>query len=88
MNEQFANWKNFRKELNITPKEEAEIKFEEDIIKAIIEAEENNKFIKMSINKEKYIRKIEKCTYAVNNIIKLLYPLGYTLRVVPLEKLK
>lgn len=90
MNEQLKNWKNVRKELNITPEEEAEIQFKEDIVKAIIEAEENNIFTKMGIDKEKYIRNIEKGVNSpqISTLIKLLYPLGYTLKVVPLEKVK
>ena len=40
--------------------------------------------------KQPVIARIEKCTNSpqTNTLIRLLYPMGYTIRVVPLEEVK
>lgn len=95
MDEKFTKWEDFEKELNITPEQEAEIRLEMDIIKATIEARKKNKLTQRELSKKSGIRqpviaRIEKCINSpqTNTLIKLLYPMGYTLRVVPLEEIK
>lgn len=66
-----------------------------DIIKATIEARKKNKLTQRELSKKSGITKsviarIEKCVNSpqTNTLIKLLYPMGYTLRVVPLDEVK
>ena len=95
MGENLTNWKEFEKELDITPEQEAEIRLEMDIIKATIEARKKNKLTQRELSKksgitQSVIARIEKCVNSpqTNTLIKLLYPMGYTLRVVPLDEVK
>jgi len=95
MREKFTKWKDFEKELNITPEQEAEIQLEMDIINATIEARKNNKLTQRDLSKKSgitqpVIARIEKCVNSprTNTLIKLLYPMGYTIRVVPLKQEK
>lgn len=92
MSEEFTKWEDFEKELNLTPEEEQQIRLEMDIIKATIEARKKNKLTQRELSKKSGVRqpviaRIEKCINSpqTNTLIKLLYPMGYTLRVVPLE---
>lgn len=93
MREQFTKWEKFEEELNILPEQEEEIRLEMDIIKATIEARKSNKLTQRELSKKSGIKqpviaRIEKCVNSpqTSTLIKLLYPMGYTLRVVPLEE--
>ncbi len=89
----FTNWKDFRKELKITPEEEAEIQLEKDLIKAMIKVRKNCNLTQKKLSEKSgiiqpSIAKIEKFARSPQAItlIKLLYPMGYTLKVVPLKQ--
>lgn len=91
-NENCETWEKFRKKLNISPEQEAEIQLEMDIIEATIEARKKSKLTQRELSeksgiKQPVIARIEKYTNSpqTNTLIKLLYPMGYTIRVVPLE---
>lgn len=93
MREQFTKWEEFEEKLNISPEQEEEIRLEMDIIKATIEARKSNKLTQRELSKKSGIKqpviaRIEKCVNSpqTSTLIKLLYPMGYTLRVVPLEE--
>ncbi len=95
MGEKFTEWKDFEKELNITPEQEMEIRLEMDIIKATIEARRRSNLTQRDLSKktgitQSVIARIEKCVNSpqTNTLIKLLYPMGYTLKVVPLDEMK
>ncbi len=95
MSEKFTNWNEFEKELNITAEQEAEIQLEMDIIEATINARKSNKLTQRELSKktgiqQPVIARIEKCVNSphTSTLIKLLYPMGYTLRVVPLDETK
>ena len=84
----FKSWNEFEKELNITPEEEAQINFEIELIKAEIEARKNKKITQEQLSKmtginQPSIARIENRLHSptVNTLIKLLYPLGYTLTI-------
>jgi len=90
----FTNWKDFRKELNITPEEEAEIELEKDLIKAMIKARKKSNLTQRQLSEKSgiiqpSIAKIESLARSpqASTLIRLLYPMGYTLKVVPLGKL-
>lgn len=93
MNKNELTWEEVRKNLNITPEEEAEIQLEKDIINATIEARKKNQLTQRELSKKSGVKqpviaRIEKCVNSpqTSTLIKLLYPMGYTLRVVPLDK--
>ena len=93
MSEKFTEWNEFEEELNISQEEEMAIKLEMDIIKATIEARKKNNLTQRELSrisgiKQPVIARIEKQTNSpqIYTLLKLLYPMGYTLRVVPLEK--
>lgn len=93
MKEKSIKWKEFEKELNITKEQEEEIRLEMEIIEASIQARENKKISqrelsKLSGIKQPAIARIEKRVNSpsINTLIKLLYPMGYTLKVVSLKE--
>lgn len=92
-NETYLTWEEVRKKLNISPEQEEEIQLEKDIILATIEARKKSKLTQRELSKKSGVKqpviaRIEKCVNSpqTSTLIKLLYPMGYTLRVVPLDK--
>lgn len=92
-NEPYITWKEVREKLNISPEQEEEIQLEKDIILATIEARKKNQLTQRELSKKSGVKqpviaRIEKCVNSpqTSTLIKLLYPMGYTLRVVPLDK--
>ena len=86
------SWDEVKKELNINSEQEAEIQLEEDIIEATIEARKKNQLTQRELSKisgvkQPVIARIEKYVNSpqTSTLIKLLYPMGYTIRVVPLD---
>ena len=93
MQEKFTTWDGFEKTLNITPEQELEIQLEMDIINATIEARKKNNLTQRELSKrsgvkQPVIARIEKCVNSpqTSTLIKLLYPMGYTIRVVPIDE--
>lgn len=93
MKEKFTTWDQFEKTLNITSEQELEIQLEMDIINATIEARKKNKLTQRELSKKSGVKqpviaRIEKCVNSpqTSTLIKLLYPMGYTIRVVPIDK--
>lgn len=89
------SWKNVREKFNITEEEEEEIKLEKDIIEATIEARKKSRLSQRELSnktgiQQPAIARIEKniCSPKINTLIKILFPIGYTIKVVPLEKNK
>ena len=95
MKDEFTNWDDFEKELNLSPEQEEEIKLEMDLIEATIEARKKSNLTQRELSKKTGIKqpaiaRIERGTKSpqASTLIRLLYPMGYTLRVVPLSKVK
>ncbi len=89
----FKNWKEVRKEFNFTSQEEEEMKLEMELIESIIEARKNAKLTQRQLSErsgivQPSIAKIENFMRSpqATTLIKLLYPMGYTIKVVPLKK--
>ena len=87
------NWDDIRKRLNISPEQEAEIQLELDIINATIEARKKNKLTQTELAektglKQSVIARFEKSKNSprIDTTIKMLLPMGYTLRVMPVDK--
>ena len=95
MGKKFRKWEDFEKELNITPEQEAEIQLEMDLIEATIEARKKSNLSQRELSKKTGIKqpaiaRIESRSRSpqATTLIKLLYPMGYNIRVVPLKKKK
>lgn len=93
MGEEELTWKQVKKKLNFTPEEEAEIQLEEDLIEAMIEARKRNSMSQRDLSKttgikQPAIARIESRTSSpkISTLIKLLYPIGYTIRIVPIKE--
>ena len=91
----YVTWEEVRKNLNISPEQEAEIRLEMDIIEATIEARKNSKLTQRELSektgiKQPVIARIETSKHSPNTstLMRLLYAMGYTLKVVPLEKFR
>lgn len=95
MNKKELEWNEIRKSLDFTEEEEIEIQLEKDIIQAVIDARKKSQLTQRELSKKSGIKqpsiaKIETCSRSpqITTLIKLLYPMGYTIRVVPLKENK
>lgn len=95
MRGEISNWDDFEKELDITEEQEKEIQLEMDIIKATIEARKKCNLSQRELSqkagiKQPAIARIEsrKRSPQVSTLLKMLHPMGYTLKVVPIKKKK
>lgn len=85
-------WNELKKDLDLTPEMEEEIRFEEDIIRAVIESREKcgltqKQLAELSGVKQPVIARLEKATHSpqMDSLLRILRPMGYTLKVVPIE---
>lgn len=90
---EFKEWKDVKKELDFTPEEIEEMELEKQVIKATIEARNKANLTQQQLSEltgiiQPSIAKIENFARVpqYTTLIKLLYPMGYTIRVVPLDK--
>lgn len=88
-------WKEVRENLKLTKEQEEEIRVEEEIIQAVIKARKEKNLTQQQLSdisgiKQPAIARIENGTNSpmVNTLMKMLYSMGYTLKVVPLEEEK
>ena len=91
----FKKWKDVKKELDFTPEEIEEMELEKEVIRATIEARKKANLTQRELSElsgiiQPSIAKIESFVRApqYTTLIKLLYPMGYTIKVVPLDKKK
>ena len=91
----FKKWKDVKKEIesNFTAEELEEMELEKQIILATVEARKKANMTQQELSEktgivQPSIAKIENFarTPQYTTLMKLLYPLGYTLKVVPLKK--
>ncbi len=91
----FKNWKDVKKEIesDFTPEDIEEMELEKQIILATIEARKKANITQQELSEktgivQPSIAKIENFvrTPQYTTLMRLLYPLGYTLKVVPLKK--
>lgn len=89
----FKNWNDVKKELNFTPEEEAEMQLEMELIEATIEARKKANLTQRELSEKSgviqpSIAKIENFARSpqATTLIKLLYPMGYTIKVVPINE--
>ena len=86
-------WKEVRENLKLTKEQEEEIRVKEEIIQAVIKARKEKNLTQQQLSdisgiKQPAIARIENGTNSpmVSTLMKMLYSMGYTLKVVPLEK--
>ncbi len=86
------NWKDLREELNLTPEEEAVIRMEKELIETLIEIREKEGITQAELAekchvKQPVIARLENGTHSpqINSLLRILVPLGYTLRVMPIK---
>lgn len=87
------NWKDLREELNITPEEEEIIRMEKELIETLIQIREEEGITQAELAKKCHVKqpmiaRLESGIHSpqINSLLKILVPLGYTLRVTPLKK--
>ena len=91
----FKNWMDIEKDFHFTEEEDSIMELELDVIKATIEARKKNNLTQRELSKKSGIKqpsiaKIENLKHSPQAItlIKLLYPMGYTIKVIPLKERK
>ena len=89
----FKSWKDLEKELDFSLEEDAEMQLELDIIKTLINVRKKANLTQRELSektgiKQPSIAKIESLEHSpqTTTLLKLLYAMGYTLKVVPLNK--
>ena len=93
MDKKDLTWEKVRENLKLTKEQEEEIRVEEEIIEAVVRARKEKNLTQQQLSdisgiKQPTIARIENGTNSpmVSTLMKMLYSMGYTLKVVPLEK--
>ena len=87
-----TDWKTLREELNVTEEEAQLIAFEEDLIRTMVKVREDQRLSQLELAKKCKIRqpaiaRLERGNHSprLDTMLRVLAPLGYTLRIVPIE---
>lgn len=87
------NWKTVRKSLNLTKEDETAIAFEKSLIDSVIDIREKKglsqiELAKKANMKQSQLARFEKAVHSpqINSLIKILYPLGYTLKAEKIRR--
>ncbi len=88
-----SNWKNVRKELQLSPEEENIIEMEKELLRTIVIIREEQGLSQAELAekcnvKQPVIARMEKALHSpqIDSLLKILIPLGYKLDIVPLDK--
>lgn len=88
----FKTWEELKEELNITSEQQAEIDLEVEIIQATIDARKHKNITQEELSKksglkQSTIARVEKGKHSptTSTLIRMLHPMGYTLKVVPIS---
>lgn len=91
VNDMAATWKTVRSELNISKEDEMIIALEEDLIRTMVKIREEQglsqaQLAKMCNMKQPVIARMETAVHSpqIDSLLKVLVPLGYTLKIEPL----
>ncbi len=86
-------WKEFRKELNISQEDEINIELEKELLRTLVKIREEQGLSQAELAsichvKQPVIARMERATHSpqVDSLLKILVPLGYKLAIVPLVK--
>ena len=88
-----ATWKEVRSELNLTEEDENIIELEKELIRAMVKIREEEGLSQAQLAekchvKQPVIARMEKAVHSpqIDSLLKILTPLGYKLKIVPMEK--
>ena len=87
------NWKSVRKNINLTKEDEIAIKLEKSLIDSVIDIRKKKDLSQIELAKRANIKqsqlaRFERAVHSpqVNSLIKILYPLGYTIKLERIRK--
>ena len=87
-----TDWEELKERLNLTEEEKQLVKLEEQLIETMIAIRESEGLSQAQLAekcglKQSAIARMERQTHSpqVDSLIKVLVPLGYTLKIVPLK---
>lgn len=87
-----STWEMLRQEFEISEEEEQIIELEKNLIRALVEIREEKGYTQKQLAevcgvKQPFISRMEKATHSpqIDSILRILVPLGYTLKIVPLK---
>ncbi len=90
-----SNWKEVRNKLNITPEEESVIELEKELIRTLVKIREEQGLSQAELAakcnvKQPVIARMEKSIHSpqIDSLLRILAPLGYKLKIVPISDLK
>lgn len=90
-----TTWKDVRSELDISTEDEAIIALEKDLIRTMVKIREEQglsqaQLAEMCKVKQPVIARMEKAVHSpqIDSLLKILAPLGYTLKIEPLKRTK
>ena len=91
----FEKWDEFEKKLNISKEQEEEIQLEMDLIRTTIEIRKKSHISQSELSrktgiKQPAIARFEEGIHSptIGTLMKMLVPMGYTLKIVPIKKKK
>ena len=89
-----STWKEFRNELNISQEEENVIEMEKELIRSMVAIREEQGLSQAELArkcnvKQPTIARMEKNAHSpqIDSLLRVLAPLGYTLQIVPMQKI-
>ncbi|MBP5530254.1 MAG: XRE family transcriptional regulator [Lachnospiraceae bacterium] len=87
------SWEDVREELNITSEEECIIELEKELIRTLVDIREKEGLSQAELAlkcnvKQPSIARLEKAVHSpqIDSLLRVLVPLGYTLKIVPIKK--
>lgn len=87
-----STWELLRQEFEISEEEEQIIELEKNLIRALVEIREEKGYTQKQLAevcgvKQPFISRMEKSAHSpqIDSILRILVPLGYTLKIVPLK---
>jgi predicted transcriptional regulator len=88
-----STWKEVRTELHVSDEDEAIIALEKDLIKSIVKIREEQglsqaQLAKLCNVKQPLIARMETASHSpqIDSLLRILIPLGYTLKIEPIVK--
>lgn len=88
-----TEWREVRKELNISAEDENLIELEKELLRTLVQLREEKGLTQAQLAelchvKQPVIARMESAAHSpqIDSLLKILAPLGYTLKIVPMEK--
>lgn len=88
-----TEWREARKELNISAEDENIIELEKELLRTLVQLREEKGLTQAQLAelchvKQPVIARMEAAAHSpqIDSLLKILAPLGYTLKIVPMKK--